>query len=351
MSRRGALLTAALVVIVAVAGAGLVSCRDHAEPTAAPDPGRPAEAPVLRCNGDEAFCDLTLDRVVFPGTHNSMSSVAYPGWLFGEQGQPVRAQLDSGIRALLVDTYYGRLDEPRSQEAGRPIVTSAVDGDIFLCHAHCELGATAFGDVLGDLKAFLDANPTEVVVLIVQDATSPADTAAAIAAAGLADRAVTLPHGAGTLPAGAGTLPHGAGTLPASAGRGDQLPTLGELVKTRKNLVVFAEKGGRGAPAWYQRAFDWFQETPFAFTDAAQMGCEANRGPADAPLFLVNHWVVTSPPDPAVAAAVNARPQLEDRFRRCLAERGRLPNVVAVDFADQGDVVATLRDLNRSLTR
>ena len=330
MSRRGPLLIAALLAIVTLAGVGLVLSGGHDNQSTADD--RPAAplAVVQTCNGDEAFCDLSLDRVVFPGTHNSMASVAYGGWLFGEQNQPIRAQLDAGIRALLVDAHYGTLDPARSQEAGRPIVAAATQGDIFLCHVHCELGAVPFGDALADIRAFLDDNPSEVVMLILQDATSPGDTADAITAAGLADRAATLRP---------------------QAGSDRPLPTLGELVATKKNLVVFAEKGGRGAPPWYQRAFDWFQETPFTFTDAAQMGCEANRGRADAPLFLVNHWVVASPPDPATAAAVNARPRLEDRFRRCLAERGRLPNVVAVDFADQGDVVATLRDLNRSLAR
>ena len=327
-------LIAALLAVVAVAGAGLALSRDDDDNQPAADErraGTASSAAVRACNGDQAFCDLSLDRVVFPGTHNSMSSVAYGGWLFGEQAQPIRAQLDAGIRALLVDAHYGILDQARSQEAGRPIVVAATRGDIFLCHVHCELGAVPFGDALADVRAFLDDNPSEVVMLIVQDATSPRDTAAAIAAAGLADRAATLP--------------------PARADGDRPLPTLGELIAAGKNLVVFAEKGGRGAPPWYQRVFDWFQETPFTFTDAAQMGCEANRGSADAPLFLVNHWVVASPPDPVTAAVVNARPQLEDRFRRCLAERGRLPNVVAVDFADQGDVVATLRDLNRSLTR
>lgn len=325
MSRRGALLITALLAVTAAAGVGLVLRTDGGtEPTtAATDPAR---LPAVRtCNGDEAFCDLRLDQVVFPGTHNSMSSVAYPGWLFGEQSQTIRGQLDAGIRALLLDTHYGTLDQVRSQQAGRPIVAAALEGDIFLCHVHCELGAVPIGDALADVRGFLDANRSEVVMLIVQDDTSPADTTAAIAAAGLADRAATLRAG-------------------------QPLPTLGQLGESGKTLVVFAEKGGRGAPPWYQRAFDWFQETPFAFTDAAQMGCGENRGRADAPLFLVNHWLTASPPDLAAAATVNARPLLEDRFRRCRAERGRLPNVVAVDFADQGDVVATLRDLNRAAT-
>ena len=232
MSRRRPLLIAALLAAVALAGTGLVlSTGDDDEPTLAGEEPARAAPPVQACNGDEAFCDLTLDRVVFPGTHNSMSSVAYGGWLFGEQSQPIRAQLDAGIRALLVDAHYGSLDQARSQEAGRPIVTAAIQGDIFLCHVHCELGALPFGDALADVRAFLDDNPFEVVMLIVQDATSPVDTAAAIAAAGLAERAATLPARANT---------NDDGDRP--------LPTLRELIASGKNLVVFAEKGGRGAP-------------------------------------------------------------------------------------------------------
>jgi hypothetical protein len=315
--RRAALL--AVAVLAVAAGAGLLLPNRSPDRPIAALPRLPSEQ---KCNGDEVFCGLTLDRVVFPGTHNSMSSSAYPGWLFGAQGRPIRAQLDAGIRALLVDTYYGRIDPAASQQAGRPVVTTAAAGDIFLCHAHCELGALPFAGALAEVKGFLDANPDDVVVLILQDATTPVDTAAAIAAAGLSDRAATLRPGR-------------------------PLPSLGELVDAGRTLLVFAEKGGGGAPAWYHRAFDWFQDTPFAFTDPAQMGCQPNRGRAAAPLFLVNHWVTASPPDPAAAAAVNSRPRIEQRFHQCLAERGRLPNVVAVDFADQ-DVVATLRDLNRS---
>jgi hypothetical protein len=36
------------------------------------------------------------------------------------------------------------------------------------------------------------------------------------------------------------------------------------------------------------------QETPYTFLSPEQFSCVANRGVADAPLFLMNHWVKAS---------------------------------------------------------
>jgi hypothetical protein len=46
------------------------------------------------------------------------------------------------------------------------------------------------------------------------------------------------------------------------------------------------------------------------------------------------------------AARVNAREVLEPRVEECRAERGLLPNFVAVDFYDQGDLFDVVDDLN-----
>ena len=62
--RRGSRLRLALGCAVALAVAG-------AAPAAATGP-RP-------CNGDPSLCGRTLDRVVLPATHNSMSNAA-AGW-------------------------------------------------------------------------------------------------------------------------------------------------------------------------------------------------------------------------------------------------------------------------------
>ena len=195
---------------------------------------------------------------------------------------------------------------------------------IFLCHNFCELGAVSFSDVLGDVKRFLDTNPEEVVVLIIQDATTPADTSAAIERAGLAEDAYTLR-------------------------KGEPLPTLRDMIEAEQRLLVFAEQGGPGAPAWYMPAYDWFQETGYSFRSQNDFNCSPNRGSPDNPLFLLNHWVSNSPPDPSSATAANRRNVLEQRAFRCLSERGRIPNVVALDFAERGDGLSIAPALADSL--
>ena len=55
----------------------------------------------------------------------------------------------------------------------------------FLCHIHSAFGAQPLEEGLAEVTAFLDANPHEVVTLIIQDDIPPAETAAAFDAADL----------------------------------------------------------------------------------------------------------------------------------------------------------------------
>jgi hypothetical protein len=64
-------------------------------------------------------------------------------------------------------------------------------------------------------------------------------------------------------------------------------------------------------------------------------------------LFLVNHWIDTSPaPRPRIAREVNARAVLGERLDRCRRTRHLLPTVVAVDFYREGDVFGAVRTVN-----
>lgn len=64
-------------------------------------------------------------------------------------------------------------------------------------------------------------------------------------------------------------------------------------------------------------------------------------------LFQINHWIETTPtPKPSNAEIVNAREFLLARARQCRKQRGRLPNILAVDFALTGDVVGAAAELN-----
>ena len=348
---RSAAIGGALVAVLAlVTFVGIQATRQSA---------REAEAAgVTLCNGEASLCDLPLNAAVLPASHNSMSSSLYPGWLFAEQISTIRGQLDAGIRVLLIDTHYGvksasrlpgsetpvvltdraaELQQPPGEDidpaiaeranqlSSRAPAAAGAERDIYLCHNFCELGSITFASALGEVKGFVDTHPDDVVMLVIQDATTPADTADAIVAAGLEDKIWTLR-------------------------KGEPIPTMREMIEAGRTVLVFAEQGGDGAPDWYQKAYEhWFQETGFRFTSVDQFDCAPNRGPSDAPFFLMNHWITSSPPDPAKASQANKREVIEDRIRQCVNERGQYPNAIAADFAERGDLVATTRDLNASL--
>jgi hypothetical protein len=127
------------------------------------------------------------------------------------------------------------------------------------------------------------------------------------------------------------------------------------MIDSGRRLVLLAENDAGAAP-WYEPAYErLLQETPFSFDSAAQLtapgdvpaSCAANRGPANAPLFLLNHWINTDPvPRPANADLVNAYEPLLRRARTCERLRGRRLNLLAVDFYERGDLLAVVDTLN-----
>jgi hypothetical protein len=127
------------------------------------------------------------------------------------------------------------------------------------------------------------------------------------------------------------------------------------MIDSGERLVVMAENDADDI-SWYPLAYKRaLQETPYTFRSAAKLtepsqlaeSCRTNRGPASAPLFLVNNWVDTTPiPRASAAAVVNARAALLRRAEECRRIRDRLPNLVAVDFYKHGDVLGVVRALN-----
>ena len=90
--------------------------------------------------------------------------------------------------------------------------------------------------------------------------------------------------------------------------------------------------------------------TPAQLTDAgaARRELRANRGPDDAPLFLLNHWVNTDPvPRPGNAASSTRTTRCSRRARdvRAPARPSRV-NLLAVDFYKRGDLFGVVDALN-----
>ena len=120
-------------------------------------------AAAERCNGMKRLCDRHFDQVVLAGTHNAMSAESL-GFQFPNQTVGIPGQLDGGIRALLLDTHYGRLQPDgtvRTDDDGS--VTQGVSGT-YLCHELCEIGATKLAPALRQIRKWLRHNPDETLL-------------------------------------------------------------------------------------------------------------------------------------------------------------------------------------------
>jgi hypothetical protein len=348
--RRGPLVAIAIVGAVALGGVVVWAARPPDGDVAAIAGGAVAGDGEV-CNGHAELCDKTFDQVSYAATHNSMSVAGKPGWFLGEQGLDIVPSLDSGVRALLVDVWYGNdagggkvRTAARSYEDALAIANDELGPDVvdsalrvfnaiapgeaqgpealYMCHGLCETGATSFDDTLADVRAWLATNPDEVMSIFVEDHVDAADVAKSVLDAHLEDYLYTMVDG-------------------------EPFPTLGDMIRSGKRLVVMLESGdGRPDYPWLVNGFDFVQETPYTFPTVESFSCEPNRGRPDAPLLQINHWLSGFSNLVSDATQVNAADVLGARVDRCRDERGLQPTFVAVNYADIGDLMSVVDRLN-----
>jgi hypothetical protein len=286
-----------------------------------------------------------------------MSAANLPNWYQPNQRNDIREQLDDGIRAFLIDSHYGvnRATGPvltdLEREGGSKIlegITAQLGPEAaaafqridaryarrggegkpgeYFCHVVCELGSIEMVRTLGWFRDFLETHPDEFLVLFIEDKVSPTDTAAAFEKSGILHYAYVHKPG-------------------------KPFPTVRELIESDKRLFVMAEEdAGQGTIPWYYQGFALAMETPFTFHApdelAPAVSCAENRGGTGKALFQLNHWVEKLPRSPRTAEKVNDFDFLLRRAQRCQRLRGALPNLVAVDYYDRGDVVDVSKVLN-----
>lgn len=285
----------------------------------------------LPCNGHAELCDRPINEVAYATSHNSMSIAEY-GWVWPMHDGTITDQLNYGVRALLIDTHY--IEDKGDPEfvaslppAGQEFLQNAVDTfvppaqeGLWLCHQFCALGYSPFDEMLTEVKTFLDENPREVLFMVIQDAVTSADTDQAFTEAGLVPYIYDHPDG-------------------------QPWPTLRELIDSNQRLLVMAEEEGP-PPAWYDNVWTVTEETPYTFIFPEQFNCEPNRGETGKPFFLLNHWIQRGAPNRVDGAVVNDYDFLLGRAQQCQAERGKLPNFIAVNWYSQGDLMEVVDTLN-----
>lgn len=277
------------------------------------------------CNGDVDFCDRKYSNVYLIGTHDS-AFVGPTSDLRVNQELNVTAQLNAGIRFLQAQVHFW-------------------DNALTLCHTSCaELNAGALQDYLISVKTWLDANPNDVVSLLLvngdnNNVTTFADVFGAV---------------------GLNTTAFVPATSPNTLSINDW-PTYEELIMDGIQIVIYLDSGANEAEVPYiLTEFNYFFETPYDTTDPNFAECTLDRPPNSSPdgkMYIVNHFLDIAVGNTGILIpnhnadfttnAATGNGSIGAQADLCTSIYGREPNVVLVDMFDRGDVFTAQRNLNK----
>ncbi|KAI9641864.1 hypothetical protein NHQ30_009731 [Ciborinia camelliae] len=274
------------------------------------------------CNGYAELCDRKWSNISQIGTHDS----AFVGDLLTENQEiDVTAQLNAGVRFLQAQTHYFL-----------KVLT--------LCHTSCfELDAGPAVDYLSKIKKWLDANPNEVVTLLLTngDYVPVGNFSSVMEASGLAKYAYTPPHQLAI----------------------DEWPTLQEMITAGDRLVMFLDyDANTNVVPYILPEFSYFFETAYDVTTPKFPTCTLDRPPGSngaGLLPLINHYLDIDilgilVPDRLAAATTNAATgvgSIGAQADLCTETWGRKPRVMLLDYFNTGNALAaqnTLNGLNES---
>ena len=311
----------------------------------------PLVAAQNACNGSPALCDRIFSNVSQIGTHDS----AFVGVLPQDnQDISITAQLDAGIRFLQAQTHVDPF------------------GTLSLCHTSCfEEDAGSVVSYLSTVKSWLDANPNEVLMLLLTngDNVDVSMFDAAFSSSGI--KPYTF------VPASSPSV------LAISA-----WPTLQQLITAGTRLVMFlglthsppsftiftylidphhqkllltlppTDYGASpSAYPYILDEFSYFFETPYDTTDPTFPECTIDRPPgasASGRMYIVNHFLDLDIfgidiPDNAADEQTNAATgsgSIGAQVGICEGLYGHAPKGVLVDYFDKGNVFAAQSAMN-----
>jgi hypothetical protein len=235
------------------------------------------------------------------------------------------------------------------------LVTAQVhnsNGQWELCHTSCDLlDAGTLQAWLVEIKTWLDANPNDVVtvLLVNSDNATPTQFASEFVQSGIEPYAYVPPSE---------TTPPSGGTW----------PTLQELIDLKQRLIVFVASFSVSPTVGQTYLMDEFYfifENPFTNTNVSSFVCTPNRpsGLGDSQsaiatgrMSLINHFLdmdeifgIDVPNVDAINQTNSAGTALGDlgqAANACKEEYGKAPTFLLVDFFDQGPAIATVDTLN-----
>jgi hypothetical protein len=311
----------------------------------------------LPCNGIPAYCARKYDSLAYVTTH---ASAAYhdPPFRRFAQNEPVRTQLDRGVRALDFEFHEN--------------VTGAQ-----ICYGDCAFGEFPAAMALQDVAAFFADNPREVVTVLVEYASPNVPVADAFRQAGLDkfafvhDRGtpwptldeliasgrrlvvLTLPLPPASAPPSTDATPDQDAELAHDAADARDARAMDGAVDVTESGAV-PDPGPVSREPWLNDFLEEGAESPRGLASMEDLECTLVRGAQNPELVLLHHWLrakegsAWAKDDAAVhvRTELNAPSVLQLRLERCAFALGRPPNYVAVDFYEIGGVRDAVQALN-----
>ncbi|TKY55702.1 PI-PLC X domain-containing protein [Spatholobus suberectus] len=255
---------------------------------------------------------LAFNRYSWLTTHNSFAQSGVKSgtgsFLISPTSQEdtVAQQLNNGVRGLMLDMYD-------------------FENDIWLCHSFAGkcLNVTSFQpaiNVLKDIQSFLEANPSEIVTIFIEDyVTSPQGLTKVFNASGLSKYWFPVSR------------------MPKN---GDDWPTVDDMVQKNQRLIVFTSESSKEASEGIAYQWTYVVENQYG-DEGMKAGSCPNRGESSATntksrsLVLMNYFPTNA--NASSACADNSAP-LVSMLKTCHDAAGdRWPNFIAVDFYQRSD--------------
>lgn len=258
-----------------------------------------------QCNGSQNLCQKRYDEVAYLTTHNAFNAQEQ-GFTFPNQNYGLTQQLDDGVRALMLDVY-------------------TLFGIPTVYHGTSILGNEPLSNNLIEIKQFLDANPNEIVTIILECYVSANIIESELDNVGMLNYLYTKPQ----------------------ASNWDYLQ---DMIDNNTRLVILTDQDDASTgQEWYHYAWDHCVETHFTVNDINDFNNGYNRGDSINDLFIFNHFVT----DPLIgigmsseSAVVNEYIFLMPRIQQHFNEKGKFPNFITLDFYDLGDGKTVVDSLN-----
>ncbi|KAG0325147.1 hypothetical protein BG004_003289, partial [Podila humilis] len=271
------------------------------------------------CNGYPALCAKPYNQLVSACTHNAYAYYP-PGALAANQVNDIPTQLKDGIRAFMLDAYN---------------LPSGATDDIQLCHTACALlDGGPLSKTLGQIKAFMDKNPNEVITILWENSQNltPARFQTVYTASGLAAFSHTQKPGDAAW------------------------PTLQQMITSGKRLVSFIDSGAAANVPWLMSEYDFVFETPYNIVKGSPYPCTIDR-PKDQKkqMYVLNHFVsgqftlganTVNVPQPVIANVTNGAAELAGHVTNCQKIFKQPPNFIAVDFYEKGNLFEVVAQAN-----